>query len=272
MRLGLFGTFDVENYGDLLFPIIAEKELRGRLDDLQLVRYSYTPKTARAWPFEVRSLVDLFQDKRAIGQLDAILIGGGHLIRFDKLVAHQYEPPVAEISHPLGYWLAPALAGIGAGRPVLWNAPSASDELADWGQGLLEFALDNSAYVSVRDTSSLNTLRTAGYSGPCSVVPDTAFAVARHFPRERVHGRTRSLLSHGGVAEKYIVVQARPEMEPIMRAMLESGSLASDIDVLVLPIGPILGDDTAYLQNISPRVKYLPTWPTPAQIVGIIAV
>ena len=31
-RVAVIGTFDVENFGDLLFPIIAERELAERIE------------------------------------------------------------------------------------------------------------------------------------------------------------------------------------------------------------------------------------------------
>jgi hypothetical protein len=44
-QIGVCGTFDVANYGDLLFPVIAESELTERLGPLTLHRFSYGAKT-----------------------------------------------------------------------------------------------------------------------------------------------------------------------------------------------------------------------------------
>ncbi|MEA2489203.1 MAG: lipopolysaccharide transport system ATP-binding protein, partial [Acidobacteriota bacterium] len=82
-QIGIVGTFDVENYGDLLFPLIAEAELRERLGSVTLHRFSYHAKTPPAWPYAVTSVADL---PEVIDRLDALLIGGGFLIRFDKRV------------------------------------------------------------------------------------------------------------------------------------------------------------------------------------------
>lgn len=40
-QIGLFGTFDVENFGDLLFPLVAEAELSKRLGPVKLHPFSY---------------------------------------------------------------------------------------------------------------------------------------------------------------------------------------------------------------------------------------
>ena len=90
MEVGICGTFDVANYGDLLFPLLAEAELRQRLGAINMHRFSYHAKAKGEWPFEVRSVSEL---PETIGRLDGLLIGGGHLIRFDKEVAPGYGPP-----------------------------------------------------------------------------------------------------------------------------------------------------------------------------------
>ncbi len=43
-QVASFGTFDVENYGDLLFLLIAEAELSERLGSVKLHRFSYNAK------------------------------------------------------------------------------------------------------------------------------------------------------------------------------------------------------------------------------------
>ena len=95
-QIGICGTFDVANYGDLLFPLIAESELSERLGAVTLHRFSYYSKTPPAWPYQVFSIVEL---PGMIDRLDGLLIGGGFLIRFDKTVAPGYFPPSPEIHH-----------------------------------------------------------------------------------------------------------------------------------------------------------------------------
>ena len=58
-EIGICGTFDVANYGDLLFPLIAESELTERLGAVTLHRFSYNAKTPPEWPCEVTSLTAL---------------------------------------------------------------------------------------------------------------------------------------------------------------------------------------------------------------------
>ena len=117
-QVGLVGTLDVDNYGDQLFPLIAEAELEDRLGQVQLHRFSYHAKTAAAWPYEVTSVTEL---PRLAASLDGLLVGGGFLVRFDKEVArgstmwppgdttplHRYEPASldAEAERPARPWV-----------------------------------------------------------------------------------------------------------------------------------------------------------------------
>jgi hypothetical protein len=89
-QIAIFGTFDVENYGDLLFPLIAEAELAERLGAVELHRFSYHARTPPDWPYTVTSVTELPQ---IAGSLDGALIGGGFIMRFDKEVAPGYGPP-----------------------------------------------------------------------------------------------------------------------------------------------------------------------------------
>ena len=100
MRIGIFGTFAVGNFGDVLLPIIARHELGSRLSCAEIVPYSYGDKEMPHWPYAVRSLAGLDSE---LGDLDAIVVGGGHLVRFDKEIAADCRPTSDSIAHPTGY-------------------------------------------------------------------------------------------------------------------------------------------------------------------------
>jgi hypothetical protein len=39
-HVGIVGSFDVENYGDLLFPVMAQAALERRLESVEVVPFS----------------------------------------------------------------------------------------------------------------------------------------------------------------------------------------------------------------------------------------
>src|SRR5256885_15229585 len=81
VAVGMAGTFDVENYGDLLFPLIADAALRRRDPRIRVVPFSVNGKSESSWPFLVQPVEEL---AASLPNLLALLIGGGQLVRFDK--------------------------------------------------------------------------------------------------------------------------------------------------------------------------------------------
>ncbi len=97
------GTFDVENYGDLLYPVVFRRALQGRDSRLSLDAYSPLARAApHAAGFETRAARTLFRPARGSkaddlsGQGDVndgvarLVVGGGDILRTDRetLAAH----------------------------------------------------------------------------------------------------------------------------------------------------------------------------------------
>jgi hypothetical protein len=266
LRIGISGTFDVENYGDLLFPLVAEAELSRRLGRIELVRFSYFAKSPPAWPYTVTPLTEL--PTMAAG-LDGMLIGGGDLIRFDKDIAPGYAPPSAALHHPTGYWLTPALIAAQQGCPVIWNAPGVLGEMPAWAEPLLRLAVDASQRVAVRDQPAKQFLQRFAGGTDVAVMPDTCFGVARLL-KPGPSKEFRRLCKMIGLTEPYLVVQATEDMEPVCRMIGNHPAQFADYSIIALPVGPVLGDDDAILGKLLPNIKRLPHWPHPLLIAELI--
>jgi hypothetical protein len=274
LRFGIFGTFDVENYGDLLFPLIAEAELSRRLGPLTLTKYSYHEKSRPSWPFAVQSLTRLPGDAL---QLDGAIIGGGHVIRFDKAIAPGYQPPSPDLHHPTGYWLTPALVARDAGLPVVWNAPGVHGEVPAWARPLMTLAMSTSNYVSVRDQASRRAL--APYAGdvPVHVVPDSAFGVGRLIDMGRPSAEFARLRQALAAGCPYIVVQASSALAPFARFVRQAqgshphGLALRDHRLVSLPVCPIHGDHAAVFDDELPGIGRLDAWPHPLLLAELIA-
>ncbi len=268
-HVGVCGTFDLANYGDLLFPLIAESELRQRLGSVVIRRFSYGERTSPGWPYDVTSVADLPQ---LVGQLDGLLIGGGFLIRFDKQVAPGYGPPTPEIHHPTGYWLTPMLMALQHDVPVVWNAPGMHcNELPGWAEPLMRMALMLSRYVSVRDEPSRQALAQLT-DAPIAVVPDTGFGIARLLQRDgqRSQGFDQ-LCGECGLSGPYIVIQATLGLEGFVRFVREHAAALQGFQFVALPISPALGEVSAIVDADLPDVVRLASWPHPVLIAELIS-
>jgi Rps23 Pro-64 3,4-dihydroxylase Tpa1-like proline 4-hydroxylase len=266
LAVGICGTFDVENFGDLLFPIVAEAELSRRLGPVDVQRFSYFSKQPPDWPYAVASVADL---QKKIGELSGILIGGGHLIRFDKMIAPNYLPPSDDIHHPTGYWLMPALLALQQGRPVVWNALGAYGDIPAWAEPLMRVAIEDSSYVAVRDEVSRLTLLPFANGRDISIVPDTCFGISRIVDRQRP-SRTYSALRHEiGLTRPYVVVQADARLRGFCRFVENHRKRFAGYQFVSVPIGPILGDNDSALAEFYDLVR-LPRWPNPMLMSELI--
>lgn len=267
-EIGICGTFDVANYGDLLFPLIAEWEITSRLGPVTLHRFSYMSKTAPDWPYDVTSIAEL---PEKIHRLDGLLIGGGFLVRFDKQVAPGYLPPTPQIHHPTGYWLTPILIALQHNVPVMWNAPGMHcNEIPKWANPLIDLALTLSRYVSVRDEPSrmaLAHLTTA----PLAVVPDTAFRIPELLNLDGPPSAEFAHISQAcGLDRPYIVIQATLGSEGFVCFLKRHAERLRNFRILALPIGPALGERADIIDADLPGMVRLSSWPHPLVIGELI--
>jgi lipopolysaccharide transport system ATP-binding protein len=268
-QVAIFGTFDVENYGDLLFPIIAEAELTQRLGSVNLHRFSYNAKTLSEWPYTVTSLTEL---PRIAGSLDGVLIGGGFLIRFDKVVAHGYGPTTPDIHHPTGYWLTPALIALQHAVPVMWNAPGMHcNDIPVWAKPLLTMAIEQSRYVRVRDALSRDALSALTNKAEIEVLPDTAFGLPRLIDEQRPSSEFIRLREQAGLTGPYIVIHAIHVVESFVQLFENHPEAFQHYQFLVIPIGPVLGDDPSVIAKRLPHAITLSFWPQPLLMAEILS-
>lgn len=267
--IGICGTFDVANYGDLLFPLIAERELSDRLGAVTIRPFSYNARRRPDWPYEVTSVAALPDQ---INGLDGLLIGGGFLVRFDKEVAPGYLPPEPGIHHPTGYWLTPALLALQHNVPLVWNAPGMHcNDIPAWAQPLLRMALTLSRYVSVRDEPSQAALSHLT-GAPVAVVPDSAFRLPRLLNLDGPpSAEFRRLRDNSGLDGPYIVVQATLGLERFAGFLKKHAKSLQNFRVLALPIGPALGERHEIVDAGVPGVVRLSEWPSPLLIAELIS-
>ena len=268
-QIASFGTFDVENYGDLLFPLIAEAELAERLGSVKLHRFSYNAKEPPDWPYTVTSVAEL---PEVAGSLDGVLIGGGSVIRFDKEIAPGYGPSTPAIHHPTGYWLTPALIALQHGIPLIWNSPGMhGDNIPSWADPLMEQALGNSRYIAVRDEMSQAVLARFVDKARIAVLPDTAFGIPRLIDERHPSIELSRLREASGLTAPYIIVQAISGLDTFLRLIKNHSQLFRDFRFLVLPIGPILGDHESIVGDDLPGLVRLPVWPPPLLLAELIS-
>ncbi len=147
MRVAHFGTFDVANYGDTLFPIVAQRRLAG----LALVHVS---PVGRASPYS-DALRTIRCTEAETQQFDGVIIGGGNIVHNSRTTLSDYRT-VARTAYP-ALWLGATALAQRQGCPLVVNAPTVS-KLGMADRRLLATTVRAANYTAVRDASSWELL------------------------------------------------------------------------------------------------------------------
>jgi polysaccharide pyruvyl transferase WcaK-like protein len=254
-RIGLWGTFDLENYGDMLFPRILEEELVRRLPEAQIRIFApvgYTGLNRFEERESAEPLGSWSPDRVAelAGELDCVVVGPGEIIHTrDELLSPHYGLAPAEMRT-----LAPSrffIGGLGpeleAECPVVWSAVSIPFDFKAREAARVREALADRPLVAVTDDLSLRRLRAAGVRREIEVVPDPAFLGSRLFPSPLLQKRLSQLRASAGFPEEPpLVVQGNAASLPHVPALAAAlGRLRDERDlagVVIVETGPDNGD------------------------------
>ncbi|PZQ10771.1 MAG: hypothetical protein DI565_19525 [Ancylobacter novellus] len=243
----IFGTFDVSNYGDLLFPIVAAD----RLSDFGFETLPVSPtdgSTVFADALPATAYSDLLQDDR---RLDGVLIGGGeivHVWRGDFLEEYR-AGSLPETAYP-SLWFGAGVVAALADAPIAWNAPGAPTPLE---RNLRRFALEPlvaaSDYVSARDKTSAIFI---GRGTEVAVSPDTVAGIARVWPKSSLERECAAFRERAGLSydARLIALHTRPGRIPDedlgrIGAQISALATAHGLTPVLVGIGPSLDDGRA---------------------------
>jgi polysaccharide pyruvyl transferase WcaK-like protein len=256
-RIALWGTFDVDNYGDHLFPRVAGAELGRRLPGAVVGAFSPYGRLHPTGLDGGRAAAPLgpWSPERA-RQLAAahhlVVVGGGELIHLnDPMLAPVYGATADELRR-----MAPSrwfVEGLGpeleADCPVVWHGVG-----VPWAPGAeearrLRGALAGRPYVTVRDRHSARRLAEAGVECTIEVVPDSALLVDRIMPVESLRARLGGLRDRGGYpgpGSPVLAVQGCdlmvPHVDEVATAVAHWRAVRPGGEVVVVETGRCRGD------------------------------
>lgn len=259
--IGQLGTFDVENYGDLLYPIVFRHLLKTKDPNLQVKYYSPLPGAGpNEAGFETESIRSLFQNGHAAPR--TLVIGGGDILRTDwDLVARHYgrssRLSQKRLRHAigteaaLGYTLSKKLPRVERGRffakrfrkrwldypaagpflihpqalpkqtTVAYVSCGVPHEFSSDQVDEVRETLEHASLIALRDEQSAEKLVAAGINCELRVAPDLIVTLSDQFDRKELIGRARKILSHLGVREDHPILCFQSQPYP--------GFLESDI-------------------------------------------
>lgn len=221
------GTFDISNFGDALFPVLAKWRLGDRIAGLTAL----SPTAERpVWSdsLPVRVLEEFHQ---ADEPCDLVLLGGGDIVHL------RATPPGFYDDGRCGRWTAYGRIWAGAsmlahtrGCPLAWNVPGVPEPLDDDLAGFLIAPGSPLRYLSVRDQPSRGHLPQAARDH-AEVVPDSLVETAAMWPHdgalERDRGQVFRSLTGAPPPPAYVTIHvnnfATPADEPAAMATAVAG-------------------------------------------------
>lgn len=232
----IHGTFDVANYGDLLFPHVLSFGLRPVAHRLTAV----SPRGGSAVWIDAMATVSTAQARGLEAELH--VVGGGNIIHAgDTPLAEYRDIPGGSAGAYAGLWRDVAVQ---EGERLAWNAPGVPRSLA--GVDRAAAAWGRCDLLAVRDDSSATLL---GADAKPVVVPDTALDLARVWPAQTLAPAAAEAFARHGLARpaRWVALHANARyLDGDAAAMAgHLATLARTLDAVpvLLALGPCQGDD-----------------------------
>lgn len=270
------GSFDVENYGDLLFPVVLKYKLDEKLKDTNL--YLFSPLGGKM-PFadkEVYQIEKLESMHREV-KFDAIIIGGGDIIRFDKNVLKLYPE---DYKSSCSFWLTPIIIANRYNIPVVFNNPGVPFCFDDLESRIAKRLISNVGYCSVRDELSQNILINCGLDD-VHFSPDTIMAIRDVYNISELKLNKDKLIVDNKIpnVDKYLVIQHNRMRINDIQYISEIKKLISHIlnetdnEIFLMPIGYVHNDIEflELLDSEDPRVHVIKEKFSPYDMLSVFA-
>ncbi len=204
-HFGLIGTFDVDNYGDCLFPVIYEHLLKKKFPDAQITYFSPTGVNSNIHHLKShRSLPASMSDlKSKINDIDhSILIGGETITAGHGLGT--YLLPTHTLSHGLRLWLAPLLHAIS--NNSYFSAHSVGlQALPEEIESQAISLLSNMSDLTVRDNTSYEKLKKRGIYA--RIGADPVYLISQIYDEKEWDQLARSVLPKELEEKEYLIAQ-----------------------------------------------------------------
>lgn len=239
MRIAFTGVFDIDNYGDHLFPIIFADNLKRRHIEAELFLFSpFSGEQGFGQHQPIYALRDLeYYHKKY--QFDAIVVGGGEILHFFSFQQKNHQGE--KVDYPIyETWLNPSLVGKKYGIPVIWNNPGCPFEFKGYQKYIAENLVKDVSYISVRNQFSYNEIRKL--SGNVHLSVDTAFDLPNVYPKSELKCP---------IGKKYVVFHCNHYIgkDYYDEALEELLKLSEEYEIVLLPLA-YTNDDHEIAQRL----------------------
>ena len=245
MKIAHFGTFDVENYGDLLFPLVLERRLSDVVDEFVHV----SPADGAPDWGDCAPTVGFDEFLKEGLEVDGVVIGGGQILRASPTPLGLYDRGGLSpfVAYP-SLWLGAAYTAARDGLPLCWNAPGVPAPFAPAAADFMRWTGSVTDYASVRDFESRRLLEEAGVSPDMGVVPDTAVEISRLWTEAEISAAYEDAFRHRGkrvparAAAFHVNARLAGEDPAVVAGRIDRICARLGASPILLAIGPSHGD------------------------------
>ena len=244
-RIALSGTFDVENYGDLLFPVIFERAMKKRGLDYELVLFSpdaslgVKAQDSDVAVYPLSQLEKMHLDK----PFDTVVVGGGALIHYKSISVVMPGAPQGKFTpyRNSETWVTPALVCAKYGIKLLYNLPQVSYPFAKSMYPVVRAFFAPTDYISFRDAHSkmcFDEVYAGEESRPEMVVaPDSVCVISELIDGDSLAEIRRDLLPENTPYAVLHFNRVRPEgdTDDLLKTVAHLKALG--LQVVLLPLG-----------------------------------
>jgi hypothetical protein len=265
MRLAHFGTFDVQNYGDLLFPLIVENKLAGLAHEIVHISPLGGPQVYRDVPASVS-----FESVRKT-KFDGVVVGGGNILHSAWTNLPDYD--TVKYTAYLSLWTDASRLAREQNIPLVTNAPGVPYSFPWPATRLIRELSSRATYMSVRDAYSRERISRAGATN-VAIVPDSALQLSD------VLGISTSFndpfvgelapLNEGPYIAVHVNGRYASQSLPELASMLDELSSEKSAQICLIGIGPCHGDDVL-ARELGSQMKSRPLIFANPESVGSIA-
>ena len=259
VHLEAWGTFDVDNLGDQLFPVVMAHALRrvgGPHAHLTLA--SSWGGMVPGWSKETLGAVmgpEAMTTRRLVpacqpgfaeqsGLADAVVVAGGDVIQ-DITVALRRDG--VKLCDYVVSRIATDMPMLATRVPVGWHAVGMPSQFAEPHRQQLAAVIGNLRWCSVRDGDSAAHVQGLVGQLPVRVVPDSVWTLPDVWTLETVTDRAARMRHSGALPDgPYVAVHASFLDADAMRSLAGQLRLLSEqrVTPLLVALGPCFGDDS----------------------------
>ena len=234
------GTFDVENYGDLLFPALLQR----RFPQDEIIHVSPAGS------------LSLWNDTVPCRPLDtaaglparALVIGGGNILQAMPTTLPFYRRAAVDLTGYADLWIVPTLSAPPE-MPVIWNAPGVPGYFETPFIPIVREAVLRADYLAVRDVESREMISEIAPNRHVRVVPDPAWELPALWPATSHASALQATLARLGAGPdtRFFVTHVNrryiSDLEPAQLAdEIDGLAAAFEARPLLAAIGPCHGD------------------------------